>query len=217
MQSRHTAPTIDYITRTFVGQEPAWIAAAREEGERRNPGMQIAPYEGHLLQWLVRISGAATILEIGSFTGVSAMWLAGGLPAHGRLTSLECAAHHASAAREFVAACPQHERIEIIHTDAHAWIEATAATPQWDLVFIDADKNGYADYLDAVLPRLKPRGWIIGDNSLLFGVLSGEHPQAASPAAKASLTRFNAMLADSARFESVLLPTAEGLTVARLR
>jgi caffeoyl-CoA O-methyltransferase len=217
MQSRHTAPTIDYITRTFVGQEPAWIAAAREEGERRNPGMQIAPYEGHLLQWLVRISGAANILEVGSFTGVSAMWLADGLPAQGHLTGLECAAHHASAAREFVAACPQHERIEIIHTDAHAWIDATAATPQWDFVFIDADKNGYADYLAAILPRLTPRAWIIGDNSLLFGVLSGEDPEAASPAAKASLTRFNAMLADSARFESVLLPTAEGLTVARIK
>jgi caffeoyl-CoA O-methyltransferase len=85
------------------------------------------------------------------------------------------------------------------------------------LVFIDAEKKGYADYLDAVLPRLKPRGWIVGDNTLLFGALSGDHPDAASAAAIASMKRFNETLADRTRFESLLLPTPEGMTVARLR
>jgi len=216
MQTRSGGLTLDYIARTFV-REPEYIAASREEGERRRAGMQISPYEGHLLQWIIRISGAANILEIGTFMGTSALWMAGGLPEHGTITSLEFAADHAALAQTHVAASPYASRIEIVAGDAHAWIAQTATTPQWDLVFVDAEKTGYADYLEAVLPRMNKRGWIIGDNSLLFGALSGEQPEAASKMAIDSMTRFNKTLADSTRFESVLLPTPEGLTVARLR
>ena len=216
METRSAGLTMDYITRTFV-REPDYIAAARIEGERRRPGMQISPYEGHLLQWLVGISGAANILEIGSFMGVSAMWMAGGLPAHGHITSLENGADYAALAKAHIAASPHASRVDIIHADAHQWIAGTPATPQWDWVFIDAEKLGYANYLDAVLPRMNPRGWIVGDNSLLFGALAGEELGIASPTAKAAMLRFNEILADRERFESVLLPTPEGLTVARLK
>lgn len=216
MQTRNASPSIDYITRTFV-REPDYIAASRQAGEARVPGMQISAYEGHLLQWLVRISGAANILEIGTFMGTSTMWMAGGLPANGRITSLEFAADHAALANTHIAASPHAKIIEIIHTDAHAWIAQTPATPQFDLVFIDAEKKGYADYLEAVLPRMNARGWIVGDNTLLFGALSGENPDGANDAAKKSMQQFNAILANSARFESVLLPTIEGLTVAKLK
>ena len=216
METRSSGLTMDYITRMFV-REPEYIAAAREEGERRRPGMQISPYEGHLLQWLVGVSGATNILEIGTFMGVSTLWMAGGLPGGGKLTSLEFSVEHAAIAAQHVAASPHKNRIEIVHIDAHAWIAATPAQPQFDLVFIDAEKKGYADYLDAILPRMKPRGWIIGDNTLLFGALSGENPEASNAAAKTSMQRFNETLADATTFESVLLPTAEGLTVARLK
>lgn len=216
MQTRDHGPTLDYITRTFV-REPEYILASRAEGERRRAGMQISAYEGHLLQWLVGIAGAATILEIGTFMGTSALWMAGGLPQAGLITSLEFDATHANIAAANVAASPHASQIEIVHTDAHAWLAASPMIPQFDLVFIDAEKKGYADYLDAVLPRLKPRGWIVGDNTLLFGALSGDHPDAASAAAIASMKRFNETLADRTRFESLLLPTPEGMTVARLR
>ena len=215
MQTRNEGPTLAYMTRTFV-HEPAWIAACRAEGEKRRPGMQISPYEGHVLQWLVRISGAKQLLEIGTFMGTSSLWLAGGLPEGGTLTSLEFDAEHAHAATAHITASPFTGRVVITHTDAHAWLAALPVAPQFDMVFIDAEKKGYADYLDAVLPRMRPRGWIIGDNTLLFGALSGENPKAASAAAKAAMARFNETLADSTRFESVMLPTAEGLTVARL-
>jgi caffeoyl-CoA O-methyltransferase len=216
MQTRDEGRTLEYITRVFV-REPEYIAVARAEGERRRAGMQISAYEGHLLQWLVRISGAANILEVGTFMGVSTLWMAGGLPAGGTLTTLEFSAEHAKIAARHVAASPHKNTIHMVHSDAHTWIGATPATPQWDLVFIDAEKKGYADYLEAILPRMNPRGWIIGDNTLLFGALSGEHPDASNAAAKTSLARFNETLADSTRFESVLLPTPEGLTVARLK
>lgn len=216
MQTRSTGLTMDYITRTLV-REPDYITAARGEGERRRAGMQISSYEGHLLQWLVRISGATNILEIGTFMGVSTMWMASALPVGGKLTSLEFSNEHTQQARTHIAASPHKNTIEIVHTNAHDWIAATPATPQFDLVFIDAEKKGYATYLEAILPRLNPRGWIIGDNTLLFGALSGENPDASNAASIASMQQFNAILADHTRFESVLLPTAEGLTVARLK
>lgn len=217
MQTRSQGLTMEYITRTFV-REPDYIAAAREEGERRNPGMQLSPYEGHLLQWLTSISGAVNILEVGTFMAVSTLWMARGLPlAEGRITSLERSADHAAQAQAHVAASPHKNAIEVIHADAHEWIADLPDNTLYDLVFIDAEKKGYADYLDAILPRMNPRGWIIGDNTLLFGALSGENPEASNAAAKTSMQRFNETLADATKFESVLLPTPEGITVARLR
>ncbi len=217
MQTRGQGLTMEYITRTFV-TEPDYIAAARKEGERRNPGMQLSPYEGHLLQWLVRISGASNILEIGTFMGVSTLWMAGGITApEGRITSLEFSADHAAQARTHAAASPYAEVIEIVQCDAHQWLVDNNDNKLYDLVFIDAEKKGYADYLEVVLPKLKPRGWIVGDNSLLFGALSGEHPDASNAASIAAMKKFNETLADPTRFESVLIPTIEGLTVARRR
>jgi caffeoyl-CoA O-methyltransferase len=216
MQMRSSGSTLDYITRTFV-REPEYILASRAEGDKCRAGLQISPYEGHVLQWLVGISGAQNILEIGSFMGTSTLWLAGGLRAGGRITSLEFDAAHAARAAAHVAASPRAACIEIVHVDAHAWLAATPATPQFDLVFIDAEKIGYADYLDAVLPRMSARGWIVGDNTLLFGALADENVDGISALARKSMVRFNETLADSTRFESVLLPTPEGLTVARLR
>ena len=217
MQARASGRTLAYITRTFVQEKP-YMQAARAEGERRRPGMQVSSYEGHLLQWLVAISGAKNILEIGTFMGTSTLWLAEGLGEGGRITALEFDKDSADAARTHVAASPHAANIEIVNADAHAWLASTPATPTYDLVFIDAEKSGYAAYLDAALLRLKPRGWIIGDNTLLFGAMAGEETETrVSAAAKASMTRFNETLADASRFESILLPTPEGLTVARLK
>lgn len=214
MQSRAVGETLAYLTRTFV-HEPAWLAAVAAEGERRRPGMQLSPYEGHVLQWLVRISGAQSILEIGCFMGYSTLWMAQALPVGGHLTSLERDAAHAQQAAQHIAASPHAARITLHHTDAHAWLAAQPLVPQFDMVFIDAEKAGYARYLEAVVPLLRPRGWIVGDNTLLFGQLAAmDIPQ---NAAQQSMQQFNAALANVERFDSVLLPTPEGLTVARLK
>ena len=216
MQTRDHGPVLDYITRTFV-REPGWITTARGAGEQRRPGMQVSAYEGYLLSWLVSISGAKRILEIGTFMATSTLWMAEGAGDEGRITALEFNAEYAEIARGHVTASPHASRIEIIHTDAKIWLTAQPLAPIYDFVFIDADKPGYADYLDAVLPRMNPRGWIVGDNTLLFGAMAGERPAHVSEAAKASMARFNETLADGLRFETILLPTPEGMTVARLR
>ncbi len=216
MQPRDDGPVYDYITRTFV-QEPDYIAAARTKGECIRPGMQVSAFEGYLLQWLVQMVGAKNILEIGTFMGTSTLWFARGVGEGGHVTALELTAEYAAAATAHVAASPHANAVRIIHTDAHRWLAQTPATPTYDLVFIDAEKIGYARYLEAVLPRLNPRGVIIGDNTLLFGAMTGENPDAAKPTAVAAIREFNETLADATRFESILLPTPQGLTVARVK
>lgn len=207
---------MDYITRTFV-REPDWIAAIRAEGGRRNPGMQVSPYEGALLAWLVQISGATRILEVGTFMAYSTLWMASALPASGHITTLESSESHAAQARAHISASPHASRIDVVQGDALDWFAAQQNAPAYDLVFIDADKRNYAHYLDAAVPLLRPRGFIVGDNSLLFGALAGEAPPHVKPASIDAMRRFNATLANDPRFESILLPTAEGLTVARLK
>lgn len=215
MQTRAEGKTLAYITRTFVA-EPDYIATMRAEGERRRAGMQVSPYEGALLAWMVRISGARRILEIGTFMGYSTLWMASALPGDGKITSLEFDADHAQQAREHVMHSPHAEQIAVVHTDALAWLENYHGE-KFDLVFIDADKRNYFNYLNLALPLLNPRGWVVGDNTLLFGALSGDNPDGARDEAKTAMRQFNDALADTSRFDGMLLPTPEGLTVARVK
>lgn len=217
MQTRADGKTLAYLTRTFA-PEPDYIAAIHAEGERRRPGMQVSAYEGALLAWIVRISGARRILEVGTFMGYSTLWMASALPEDGQITTLEASAEYAAQARAHFSASPHAGRISLAQGDALAWLRtAEAATHPFDLVFIDADKRNYARYLEAALPLLTPRGWVVGDNTLLFGALAGERPDAASAEAKEAMAAFNARLADPDQFDAMLLPTPEGLTVARRR
>ncbi|OYW14186.1 MAG: hypothetical protein B7X02_00620 [Rhodospirillales bacterium 12-54-5] len=216
MQSRNNSPTMDYITRMFV-REPAWLNPVRERGEMLRAGMQVSPAEGKMLHWLLRISGAENILEIGSFIGYSTLWMAHALPPSGHITTLERDEKNAEIAAQHFFTSPHAAQINIVQGDALAWLSAQPLKPAYDFVFIDAEKRSYARYLESVMPLLKPRAWIVGDNSLLFGALSGEAPNAASSEAIAAIQQFNTLLADETRFESMLLPTTEGMTVARLR
>lgn len=211
---RATNPTLDYITRTFV-REPAWLVPAREQGEALVPGMQLSPYEGHLLAWLVRISGARHILEIGTFMGYSTLWMATALPKDGTITSIEFKPEHAALARKHATVSPHASQVRIVEGDGLAWLQAQEKKPAYDLLFFDAEKRAYPDYLEEGLKLLQPHGWVVGDNTCLFGALTGEVPDAASPEAKAGMQKFNETLADPSRFETVMLPTIEGLTIAR--
>lgn len=207
-------PTTDYMIRTFV-REPAWLKPVREKGEELVPGMQLSPYEGHLLAWLVKISGAKHILELGTFMGYSTLWMASALPKDGSITSLEFKHEHAELARGFAKASPHASQVIIHEGDGLSWLKAQEKKPTYDLLFFDAEKRAYPDYLEEGLKLLNPHGWVVGDNTLLFGALSGLKPDAASAESKAAMQKFNDTLADTSRFESVMLPTLEGLTIAK--
>lgn len=209
------ANALNYITETFV-EEDTLLRLMRAEGEARRPGMQISPLEGKLLFVLARMVGATHALELGTFMGYSSLWLARALGEEGHLTTIEADPSHAQAAQAFFMQSECSDRISLLEGRALERLPELKHST-FDLIFIDAVKAEYAAYLDLVEPMLRPGGLILGDNSLLFGALHGEARQKTSPAAIDSMGAFNARLANPLHYEAILLPTSEGLTIARKR
>ncbi len=210
MRSLISSSTYSYIDRTFV-HESELLRQVRLRGERINPGMQVSPLEGQWLKMLVRLIGAAHILEIGTFVGYSALWMAEALPEGGMITTIEGSAHQASVAREHFDASPYPERFTVAQGMALPILKNMQQTV--DMVFIDASKCDYAAFLELTYPMLREGGIMVADNSLLFGHMAGEPAKAASNGAVASMRAFNAKMSDPALFESILLPFEEGLTI----
>jgi caffeoyl-CoA O-methyltransferase len=175
-----------------------------------SPQMIAGPVLGQLLRFLVAIAAPQLVVEIGTFSGYSALAMAGGLPPGGRIVTCELSPERAEFARGYFARSPWADRIDVRVGPA---LETVAALDgPFDFVFIDADKTGYPAYYDAVVPKLSPRGVIAVDNTLRAGdvadpVDDGDRAMAA----------FNAHVHADARTESVILSVRDGVTLIRLR
>ena len=171
--------------------------------------MMVGSLEGRFLETLVWLSGARRILEIGTFTGYSALSMASALPSDGRLITCEISAERAEVARRHLDSSPWGDRVEIRVGPA---LESVASIDgPFDLVFIDADKTNYRNYYDAVLPKLAERGLMVVDNVLWSGRVLDPADQEADTVA---LRGFNDKVGADPRVEVVLLPIADGLTFA---
>jgi caffeoyl-CoA O-methyltransferase len=175
------------------------------------PQMMVGPLEGQLLGWLVRLSGARRILEIGTFTGYSSISMALALPDGGRITSLDVNEETTAAARRYAEEAGVADRID--YRVGPALEELERLDGPWDLVFIDADKENYVNYYEAVLPKLAVGGFIVADNVLWSGRVLGEDGDATTQAIK----RFNDHVAADERVECLLLTVRDGLTLIRPR
>jgi caffeoyl-CoA O-methyltransferase len=173
-------------------------------------GMMVGRQEGRFLEIVVFCSGATRVLEIGTFTGYSALAMAAGLAPGGRITTLEVHPHHAATARANIAASPYAGVIDVVEGPA---LESLARLPgPFDLVFIDADKPAYDDYFEAVLPKLSERGVILADNTLQRGdVLPGARRHEGGQA----LAAFNEKLAADPRVVCALTTVRDGVTLVR--
>jgi caffeoyl-CoA O-methyltransferase len=168
--------------------------------------------EGQLLRTLVRATRARRVLEIGMFTGYSALAMAQALPDDGEVVACELDAEVAAFAREMFDRSPGGERIAVRVGPALATLDRLAEEGQvFDLVFLDADKAGYADYLDRVLTGglLAPHGLLCVDNTLLQG-----EPWSEAPTANGRAVRdFNRAVASDPRVEQVLVPLRDGVSL----
>lgn len=172
--------------------------------------MSVGTVEGALLQFLIKISGARRVLEIGLFTGYSALAMAEALPEGSEIISCEINAETAAIARSFFDRSPHGGKITIKLGPALATLDALAQDQGFDLVFIDADKENYCTYYEAVLPRLRAGGLVIADNVLWSGrVLKPEQPS------DKALVRFNDMVRTDPRVEHVLLTVRDGVMLIR--
>ena len=213
MQARHHDASVGYITERFVS-EPESFAAARELGEQLRPGMQVSPYEGHLLAWLIRMSGARSAVEIGSFVGYSTLWQASALPEGGHITAIEIDADHAAHTRAHAQAAGLADSITVAQADALTFLKDYRGAPI-DYLFIDGVKKDYATYLELAMPHLTPHAWVVADNALLFGAFTNNERERVSAAAKEGMSALHARMATSGEFDAVMLPTFEGLIVAK--
>lgn len=173
------------------------------------PGMMAGLPEARLLEALIVVSGARSVLELGTFTGVGALAMAAALPAGGSVVTLERDPDNAAVARRHIAASPLGDRIELIEGDARETLPQLPGP--FDVVWIDAWKAEYPLYLDLVLPKLAPRGIIVADNLFLDGATL---PPANNDDATQGLLDFARRVQRDVRLHNVLLTVADGLLLA---
>ena len=174
-------------------------------------GMMVGRQEGRFLEMLVFATQATSILEIGTFTGYSAIAMAAGLPKGGAIVSLEVDPHHAKVARGNIASAGLESHISVI--EGPALRSLAELQGPFDLVFIDADKVSYDAYFEAVLPKLAKHGLIVVDNTLQAGgVLATEtNPHEGARALRA----FNDKVVNDPRVVCVLTTIRDGVTLIR--
>jgi caffeoyl-CoA O-methyltransferase len=175
-------------------------------------GMQIGPEQGTFMTLLARLTGARNAVEVGTFTGYSAICVARGLADGGRLLCCDVSEEWTSVARDYWQRAGVSDRIELRLGPGAQTLAALPPEASFDFAFIDADKVGYVQYWDLIVPRIRPGGVILVDNTL-------SHGQVVDPDAQdettAGIRRFNVHARADHRVELVLLPIGDGLTLAR--
>lgn len=202
-----------YVEAHTTPPEPHLAALAEETRATLNaPQMLTGTVEGRFLEALVWTARPQLVLELGTYSGYSALAMAAALPPGGRIVTCEVSDEHADFAQRHFDASPYADRIDLRRGPALDTV-ATLDGP-FDLVFIDADKQNYVNYYDAVLPKLAERGLIAADNTLWSGSVATDEDQ--SDAAVA-LRAFNDRVRDDERVVCVMLSVRDGITLIRRR
>lgn len=176
--------------------------------------MQIAPEQGAFMTLLARVTGARNAIEVGTFTGYSALCVARGLPENGRLLCCDVSEEWTAIARRFWERAGVAGKIELRIGPAAETLRALPPEPAFDLAFIDADKQSYPVYYEEILARLRPGGLILVDNVLWLGLVADP---AANDEQVMAIRAFNDQVAADPRVDCVMLPVADGLTLLRKR
>jgi caffeoyl-CoA O-methyltransferase len=176
--------------------------------------MQIAPEQGAFMTILTRLLGVRHAIEIGTFTGYSALCIARGLADDGRLVCCDVSEEWTAIAREAWVDAGVADRIDLRIAPALETIATLPEEEHIDLAFIDADKESYASYYEALLPRVRRNGLFLVDNTLWMGAVIDP---AANDASTVAIRAFNDMVAADDRVDTVQLSISDGLTLLRKR
>jgi caffeoyl-CoA O-methyltransferase len=174
--------------------------------------MQIAPEQGAFMTLLTRLIGARRAVEVGTFTGYSALSISRGLPDDGTLLCCDVNEEWTAIARNYWERAGVDAKIELRIAPALDTLRSLPAGEQFDLAFIDADKENYPNYYEQVLARLRPNGVILVDNTLWMGAVIDPN---ATDEQTNTIRKFNDKLAADQRVESVILTVGDGLTLIR--
>lgn len=196
-----------------AGEEDPLLAELRDETVRTLPlpQMQVGPVEGALLRTLVAIMGARTVLELGTYSGYSALCMAAALPSDGQLITCDIDPTATAVAKRYFARSPHGTKISLRLGDARRTLDELAEQhASLDFVFIDANKTSYPTYWEKVVPLVRKGGLIVGDNALWGGRVL-----APKDADDAGIVRFNQLVRDDPRVDQVLLSVRDGMMLAR--
>src|SRR4029453_6729344 len=200
---------LDHSTRLDQVQEALIDETATLGGVAK---MQIAPEQGAFMEQLTRILAARFAVEVGTFTGYSAMSIARGLADGGRLLCCDISEEWTDIAKRYWERAGVSDRIELRIGPALETLQSLPADPAIDLAFVDADKGGYIGYWEELVPRMRPGGVLLIDNVFARGRVV--EPAPSGDTARA-IKAFNDHAAKDSRVDLVMLPIADGLTLAR--
>ena len=201
-----------YVRRLFAQEDDCLREVRRRADDAGLPRIQLPPATARAVQLLLRAAGARRVVEVGTLAGYSAVWIARALPADGRLTTLEIDPAHAEVARRSVAAAGLAERVEVRVGDAAETLAAMGPDGSRDAVFLDADKERYAAYLEEAARLLRPGGLLLADNAFWKGLVLA--PESSTDERAAMIHDFNQRLAADPRFDATILPVGDGLAAA---
>lgn len=204
----------DYLQRVSLREPPLLQLLRQETAALADANMQIAPEQGQLMGLLVRLIGARSVLEVGTYTGYSSLCLAMNLPADGRLIACDINPDTAAIARRYHAEAGLGDRIDIRLAPALDTMDALLAAGEagnFDFIFIDADKESYPQYLERSHALLRSGGLVLFDNVLWDGRVADPLNHESSTEGIRSLNR--ALHADT-RFMISMVPLADGITLA---
>lgn len=208
---------LDYMRRVSV-REAAVLSELREETSGLEMSvMQISPEQGNFMQLLVRLIGAERCLEIGVFTGYSALAVALALPENGMIKAFDISEEWTAIARRYWKKAGVDHKIALTLCPAREGLEDLLRAGEqgsYDFAFIDADKTGYPDYYELCLQLIRPGGLIVIDNTLWEQkVIDGAHQDEDT----VSIRKLNAQIYSDDRVDQALLPLGDGITLVRKR
>lgn len=205
-----------YLMDQSIREHPAQVALRAATASHPYAGMQIGPDQGQFMALLVKLMGARRTIEVGVFTGYSALTVALALPDDGRLLACDISDEYTRIGRSYWEQAGVAHKIDLRLAPARETLDAelaAGAAGQYDFAFIDADKTGYDAYYERCLQLLRPGGLIAVDNTLW----SGSVARLATDADTAALQQFNTKVHRDQRVDMALLSIGDGLTLARKR
>jgi caffeoyl-CoA O-methyltransferase len=211
-----TDEVFDYLVAHGTPPDATYDAIREETRAKASDaaGMQIGPDQYALLTMLTRLVDARFAVEVGTFTGTSAVAIARGLAEGGRLLCCDVSDEWTSIARRHWEAAGVADRVELQLAPATETLAALSPGTAIDFAFIDANKDGYVDYYEAIVPRLRPNGLLVADNVLWSGRVVDPD---ATDANTEAIRRFNDHVAADDRCDRVMLAVGDGITLCRRR
>jgi predicted O-methyltransferase YrrM len=213
---RIQTPQQKYVNDVF-GLDDRELLAVREELHRQNLDfMSISASEARILQFFVRATGVRKIVEVGMLFGYSALAMAKALPEDGVLWSLEKNPENFRISKGFFDKFADGRKVRPLLGDGLENLKSIESEGPFDLVFIDADKGNYANYLSWAERNVRRGGYIVGDNTFLWGGV-WDQPSESDITEKSikAMKEFNLRLSDPSKYNSTIIPTAEGMTIAQ--